>query len=77
LVIAVPVSPKVQANVAAPTPPVATAVNVAGDVASIDAGVNVKLTANAAATVTVWLDVAFTASASVAVTLTVNEPEVA
>jgi hypothetical protein len=77
LVVAVPVSPKVQANVATPTPPVATAVNVAGDVASIDAGMNVKLTVNAAATVTVWLDVAFTASASVAVTVTVNDPEAA
>jgi hypothetical protein len=53
------------------------AVKVAGEVASIDAGVNVKLTPNAAATVIVWLEVAFTASASVAVTVTVNEPEVA
>jgi hypothetical protein len=71
------VSPKVQAKVTVPTPPVVVAVKVAGEVASIEAGVNVKAVASAAATLMVWLDVALTASASVAVTLTVNEPEVA
>jgi hypothetical protein len=52
-------------------------VNVTGLFAAGDAGVNVKLTPNAAATVIVWLDDALTASASVAVTVTVNEPDVA
>jgi hypothetical protein len=71
------VSPKVQAKVTAPTPPVVVAVKVAGEVASIEAGVNVKTVARAAATVMVWLEVALTPLASVAVTATVNDPEVA
>jgi hypothetical protein len=54
-----------------------TAVKVAGDVASIVAGVKVKLTPNAAATVIVWLDVGLARFASVAVTVTVNDPEAA
>jgi hypothetical protein len=71
------VSPKDQANVTAPTPPVVVAVKVAGEVASIEAGANVKAVVSAAATVMVWLEVALTASASVAVTVTVNEPAAA
>jgi hypothetical protein len=47
------VSPKVQAKVTVPTPPVVVAVKVAGEVASIEAGVNVKAVASAAATVMV------------------------
>ncbi len=72
-----PVSPKVQLKLTAPTPPVAAAVKVTGDVASGDVGVNVKVVASAAATVMAWLDVAFTPLPSVAVTVTVNGPEVA
>ncbi len=77
LVAAVPVSPKVQLNVTAPTPPVVAAVNVTGDVASGDVGLKVKLAARAAATVMVWLEVALTPLASVAVTVTANDPDVA
>jgi hypothetical protein len=47
------VSPKVQLKVTAPTPPVVVAVNVAGEVASIEAGVKVKAVASAGATVMV------------------------
>ncbi len=50
MVAAVPVSPKVQANVKVPTPPVVVAVNVTGEVASGDVGLNVKVTAGTAAT---------------------------
>ncbi len=77
LVTAVPVSPNVQAKVTVPTPPVGVAVNVSRRLASGNVGVKVKLTANAAATVIVWLEVALTPLASVAVTLTVNGPDVA
>jgi hypothetical protein len=77
LVAAVPVSPKVQAKVNGPTPAEVVAVNVAGEVASIEAGLNVNATVGTAATVMVWLEVALTASASVAVTVTVNEPPAA
>jgi hypothetical protein len=53
LVAAVPVSPKVQAKVNGPTPAVVVAVKVAGEVASIEAGLNVKATVGTAATVKV------------------------
>ncbi len=53
MVVAVPVSPKVQLKVTVPTPPVGVAVNVTGEVASGEVGLNVKLTARAAATVMV------------------------
>jgi hypothetical protein len=77
LVAAVPVSPNVQLNVTVPTPPVVTAVKVSDTVASGEAGVNVKVTPSAAATATVWVEVAFTPLASAAVTTTLNDPEVA
>ncbi len=53
------------------------AVNVSGTVTSGEEGLLVKETLKAAATVMVWLDMAFTPLASVAVTVTVNGPEVA
>ncbi len=77
LVVAVLVSPKVQANVNVPTPPVVLAVNVTGEVASGEVGTNVNVTDGAAATVMVWLEVALTPLASVAVTVTANGPDAA
>jgi hypothetical protein len=74
LVVAVLVSPKVQLNVFVPTPLVVVAVNVTGDVASGDAGVKVKVTPSAAATTTLWVEVALTPFASVAVTVTLKVP---
>jgi len=50
-------------------------VKVTGDVASGVAGVKEKLTVGVAATVIVWLELAVRPLASVAMTLTVNEPE--
>ncbi len=70
-------SPNVQLKVTVPTPPVVAAVNVPGEVASSEAGVKVKLTASAGATVRVWLDVALTPFPSVAVMTTGNDPDVA
>ncbi len=72
-----PPSPKVQLKLTVPTPPVVTAVKVVKEVASGVVGLIVTVTASAAATVIVWLDVALTPSASVAVTVTEKDPEVA
>jgi hypothetical protein len=71
----VPPSPKLQLKVKGPTPPVGEAVKVTSEVASGEVGLTVKLTAGAGATVMVWLDVAFAPVESVALTLTVKDPD--
>jgi hypothetical protein len=71
------VSPKVQLKVTGATQFVVVAVKVTGEVASGEVGLKVKATEQACPMTIVWLDVAFTPSASVAVTVTVKDPEVA
>src|SRR5438128_8261616 len=71
----VPPSPKSQWKLSEPTPPVVVAVKDSARLASGEAGLIVKLTANAAATVTVRLEVVDAPLASVAVTITTNDPD--
>jgi len=75
LVVDVPPSPKSQWKLSGPTPPVVVAVKDSARLASGEVGLIVKLTPNAAATVTVWLEVADAPVASFAVTVTTNDPD--
>jgi len=69
-------SPNAQLKVYGAVPPVADPANVTCWPTWGEEGEYVKLAPSAAATVIVWLDVAFAPLASVAVTVTLNEPEV-
>lgn len=71
----VPPSPNAQLKLSGPTPPVVVAVKDSARLASGEVGLTVKPTLKAAATVTVWLEVADAPLASVAVTVTTNEPD--
>ena len=71
----VPPSPNAQLKLSGPTPPVVAAVNDSARLASGEMGLIVKLAPNAAATVTVWLEVADAPAASFAVTVTRNDPD--
>jgi len=75
LTVDVPPSPKSQWKTSGPTPPVVVAVKDSARLASGEAGLIVKLTPKAVATVTVWLEVAEAPPASVTVTVTTNEPD--
>ena len=75
LAVDAPPSPKSQRKLSGPTPPVVVAVKDSTRLASGEAGLIVKLTPNAAATVTVWLEDADAPVASFAVTVTTNDPD--
>jgi hypothetical protein len=75
LVVAVPVSPKVQLKVKGAVPLAVVAVNVTGRFASGEVGVKLKVTEKAPETMTDCVDVALTPFPSVAVTVTLNVPE--
>jgi hypothetical protein len=76
-VLAVPPSPKVQVQVATPTPPVVGAVKLTAVPTSVGFGLAAAVTASLALTITETLLVAVTARVSVAVTLAVNAPAAA
>jgi len=75
LAVDVPPSPNAQLKLSGPTPPIVVAVNDSARLASGEMGLIVKLAPNAAATVTVWLEVADAPAASFAVTVTRNDPD--
>jgi len=76
-VLAVPPSPKTQAQVAAPTPPEVVPVKLVDLLTSVGFGLAAAVTANLALTVTDTLLVAVIAIVSVAVTVAVNDPAAA